>query len=197
MQREQEAVAWCPVRQLCGGKLMPDPPDAAGAAAATGVAAEDYAEFKLQLLDFSQARAPCWRQCPQLTCFLHRKSEACMLCEDHGAANAGPSTSLAVLDTCLASRPAARQLMCLLCTSKTRGDAGVTAVVFAGAGYDWGRAGGQAHGAQGGRRVPHRLPAGGQQSAGPLQVGRASRVGGGRWQCGTRVCLVGCIVLCC
>ena len=46
----------CPTSQLCGGKLLPDPPDAR-----EGEAAMDYAEFKLQLLDFSQVAWPAWR----------------------------------------------------------------------------------------------------------------------------------------
>ncbi|KAL4447985.1 hypothetical protein ABPG75_005204 [Micractinium tetrahymenae] len=54
MQRQQEAVVLCPVSQLCGGSLVPDPPGAAGVR--TGAAAPDYAEVRLQLLDFSQVR---------------------------------------------------------------------------------------------------------------------------------------------
>ena len=54
MQRQQEAVAYCPASQLRGGSLVPDPPEAAGT---SGKAAEDYAEVKLQLLDFSQVGA--------------------------------------------------------------------------------------------------------------------------------------------
>lgn len=52
MQRQQEAVLLCPLSQLCGGSLVPDPPDAA--AQRSGTAAADYAEVRLQLLDFSQ-----------------------------------------------------------------------------------------------------------------------------------------------
>ncbi|EFN57340.1 hypothetical protein CHLNCDRAFT_142698 [Chlorella variabilis] len=54
MQRQQEAVAYCPTSQLYGSKLLPDPPDVAdGTAPAT---AQSYAEIKLHLLDFSQVR---------------------------------------------------------------------------------------------------------------------------------------------
>ena len=49
MQRQQEAVVCCPTSLLCGGQLLPEPPDAP-----EGAAHVDYAEFKLQLLDFSQ-----------------------------------------------------------------------------------------------------------------------------------------------
>jgi hypothetical protein len=52
MQREQEAVAYCPTSQLCGGNLVPDPPGSSKATAAA--AAPTYAEIKLQLVDFSQ-----------------------------------------------------------------------------------------------------------------------------------------------
>lgn len=54
MQRQQEAVAYCPTSQLRGGSLVPDPPGQE--ASSSGRAAEDYAEFKLQLLEFSQVR---------------------------------------------------------------------------------------------------------------------------------------------
>ena len=52
MQRQQEAVVYCPLNQLRGGTLVPDPPSAADVVGA--VAACAYAEVKLQLLDFSQ-----------------------------------------------------------------------------------------------------------------------------------------------
>lgn len=55
MQRQQEAVAYCPTSQLRGGSLVPDPPGQE--ASTSGRAAEDYAEFKLQLLEFSQVGA--------------------------------------------------------------------------------------------------------------------------------------------
>jgi hypothetical protein len=53
MQRQQEAVAYCPLDQLCGAQLVPDPPGAAGAAT---TAAPAYCEIKLQLVDFAQVR---------------------------------------------------------------------------------------------------------------------------------------------
>ncbi|PSC68182.1 Peptidyl-prolyl cis-trans isomerase PASTICCINO1 [Micractinium conductrix] len=56
MQRQQEAVALCPVDQLCGGGLLPDPPGAAELAARGQGAAPAYAEVWLRLLDFSQVR---------------------------------------------------------------------------------------------------------------------------------------------
>lgn len=52
MQRQQEAVLLCPASQLCGGGLVPEPPGAAAPRA--GAAAPDYAEVRLQLLDFTQ-----------------------------------------------------------------------------------------------------------------------------------------------
>lgn len=57
MPRQGEAVAYCPTSQLRGGSLVPDPPQQE----ASGRAAEDYAEVKLQLLDFSQVGTAGWR----------------------------------------------------------------------------------------------------------------------------------------
>ena len=52
MQRGQQAVAYCPTSQLCGGSLVPDPPGAAGCGSSR--ATEEYGEVTLRLLDFSQ-----------------------------------------------------------------------------------------------------------------------------------------------
>lgn len=54
MQRQQEALVYCPTSQLCGGKLVPDPPD--GGDGGLSAAATCYAEVVLHLLDFSQVR---------------------------------------------------------------------------------------------------------------------------------------------
>ena len=70
MQRQQEAVVWCPTSLLCGGELLPDPPDAL-----EGAAPMDYAEFKLQLLDFTQV--DCRPAC--LTGHLPARPPACLL----------------------------------------------------------------------------------------------------------------------
>lgn len=62
MMRGQEAVLLCPLAQLRGGSLMPDPPNAdegggSGNSETSGTqAAPLYGEVQLQLLDFSQAR---------------------------------------------------------------------------------------------------------------------------------------------
>lgn len=52
LHRGQEAVVCCPASQLRGGALLPDPPAAGGEGG--GKAAPAYAEFRVQLLDFSQ-----------------------------------------------------------------------------------------------------------------------------------------------
>lgn len=62
MQRGQEAVVWCPVDQLRGGVLLPDPPvrpAAGGGGGGAAAPAPDYAEITLQLRDFTQV--PVWR----------------------------------------------------------------------------------------------------------------------------------------
>lgn len=54
MQRGHEAVVCCPVSQLRGGELLPDPPGSVAEGGSEATAAPEYAECTLELLDFSQ-----------------------------------------------------------------------------------------------------------------------------------------------
>ncbi len=74
MQRQQEAVLLCPASQLCGGTLVPDPPNAADAR--NGVAAPDYAEVRVQLLDFTQVGGGAQQLAQRLECCAGCSAEA-------------------------------------------------------------------------------------------------------------------------
>ena len=69
MMRGHQAVLLCPLAQLRGGSLMPDPPDAEGGSGGSSgggsaEAAPAYGEVELELLDFSQVRG--WGLDPSL-----------------------------------------------------------------------------------------------------------------------------------
>lgn len=184
MMRGHQAVLLCPLAQLRGGSLVPDPPDAeggsgSGARGASAEAAPAYGEVELELLDFSQVQGGGLE-----TGFESRDAESCaavgppapLPSSTGGGARARGSGAAAGSALQSPSRPPTHPLSPARTTLPHP-------PARTGARHGGRRRRGEAHRAQGPRRVPHRLPPGGQPRGGAPQARCCSPQRRCRWWC--------------